>query len=94
MKISQLAGLSLVSLFLCSALTSFQTRHANELILPTRLADTLKLPPGVDPNDESWKGIDLSPKEPVKALSAAEEAKAKAAELWARWPGVAKRAAA
>jgi indolepyruvate ferredoxin oxidoreductase len=30
---------------------------------------------------------------PVKA-KAAEEAKAKAAELWARWPGVAQRAAA
>ncbi len=75
MKISQVAGLSLASLFLCSALTSFQARQTNELSIPSRLADTLKLPPGVDPNDESWKGIDLSPKEPVKALSAAEEAK-------------------
>jgi hypothetical protein len=75
MKISQVAGLSIASLFLCSALSSFQARQTNELTIPARIADTLKLPPGVDPNDEAWKGIDLSPKDPVKALSAADEAK-------------------
>jgi mono/diheme cytochrome c family protein/glucose/arabinose dehydrogenase len=37
--------------------------------------DSLKLPAGVDPNDENWKGIDLSPKDPVKPLSVEEEAK-------------------
>ena len=37
--------------------------------------DSLRLPAGVDPNDENWKGIDLSPKDPVKPLSVEEEAK-------------------
>ncbi len=45
---------------------------------PSSLLDTLpivKLPPGVDPNDENWKGIDLAPKEPVLPRSPEEEAK-------------------
>ena len=33
------------------------------------------LPEGIDPNDEVWKGIDISPKNPVKSLSPEEEAK-------------------
>ena len=40
--------------------------------------DTLiqvKLPEGIDLNDEVWKGIDISPKNPVKSLSPEEEAK-------------------
>lgn len=42
------------------------------------LGDTLpkvKLPEGADPEDPDWKGIDLAPKEPVKPLTPAEEAK-------------------
>jgi hypothetical protein len=35
----------------------------------------MTLPEGIDPNDEVWKGIDLSPKNPVKSLSPEEEAK-------------------
>jgi len=30
----------------------------------------VKLPDGVDPNDENWKGIDLTPKQPVQPLTA------------------------
>ena len=37
--------------------------------------DSLKLPAGVDPNDENWKGIDLAPKDPVQPLTVEEEAK-------------------
>ena len=37
--------------------------------------DSLKLPAGVDPNDENWKGIDLAPKDPIQPLTVAEEAK-------------------
>lgn len=40
--------------------------------------DTLpkvQLPPGANPEDPDWKGIDLEPKEPVKALSVSEEQK-------------------
>ncbi|GAB4055965.1 DUF7133 domain-containing protein [Spirosoma litoris] len=42
------------------------------------VGDTLpkvSLPEGADPNDPDWKGIDLSPKEPVQPLTPAEEAK-------------------
>lgn len=35
----------------------------------------VKLPDGVDPNDENWKGIDLTPKQPVQPLTADEETK-------------------
>jgi mono/diheme cytochrome c family protein len=40
------------------------------------LTDSLpkvKLPEGVDPNSEDWKGIDLDPKAPVQPLSVADE---------------------
>ena len=44
--------------------------------LPNALAqDSLRIPAGVDPNDENWKGIDLTPKDPIKPLSIEEEAK-------------------
>ncbi|MFD3274684.1 DUF7133 domain-containing protein [Aquirufa echingensis] len=41
----------------------------------TRTLDTLRIPAGVDPNDENWKGIDLSPKDPIQPFSVEEEAK-------------------
>ena len=35
----------------------------------------IKLPDGVDPNSDDWKGIDLNVKDPVKPLSPQEQAK-------------------
>ena len=37
--------------------------------------DTIRIPEGVDPNDENWKGIDLAPKAPIQPLTVEEEAK-------------------
>ena len=42
---------------------------------PADTLPVLKIPDGVDPNDENWKGIDLEPKAPLKPLSPADEAK-------------------
>lgn len=46
-------------------------------LLQRSQADTLpvpKLPPGANPDDPDWKGIDLAPKQPIQPLSPADEA--------------------
>jgi mono/diheme cytochrome c family protein len=65
--------------FLALLLTSFMfTKNEVENIKKSQITrpDSLpkiKLPDGVDPNSEDWKGIDLDPKAPVQPLSVAEE---------------------
>lgn len=66
----KLATWCLLGTLSMSLLTSFHVDHKS-----INSTDSLRLPAGVDPNDENWKGIDLSPKDPVKPLSVEEEAK-------------------
>lgn len=70
---------TLLALVLCSFIIS-DPQKKKYLIqkLPFISLDSLpklKLPNGVDPNDENWKGIDLTPKQPVQPLTADEETK-------------------
>lgn len=64
---------------LCAfSVTDPNGRHSSVQTTYWAPADTLpvlKIPDGVDPNDENWKGIDLEPKAPIKPLSPADEAK-------------------
>jgi hypothetical protein len=66
----KLALLSLAGMLTLSVLASF---HSTSLRISG--LDTLKIPDGVDPNDENWKGIDLLPKDPVQPLTIAEQQK-------------------
>ena len=54
-----------------SVLASFHSSTST----PSTSLDTLKIPDGVDPNDENWKGIDLAPKAPVQPLTIDEQLK-------------------
>ncbi|TBH76274.1 c-type cytochrome [Aquirufa nivalisilvae] len=73
-KYQQIFRLGFFGLITTLLFTSFNSQL--RMNLPTRfMGDTLKLPEGVDPNDENWKGIDLAPKSPIQPLSVAEEAK-------------------
>jgi len=66
----KLAALSLAGMLTLALLASFHSSSTR-----TTLVDTLKIPDGVDPNDENWKGIDLTPKAPVQPLTIDEQLK-------------------
>ncbi len=70
-------GLTIVlfALFLSSFIFTKNevTQIKNLQITVTDSLPKVKLPEGVDPNSEDWKGIDLEPKQPVLPLSVAEE---------------------
>ena len=66
----KLAVLSLAGMLTLSVLASFHSTSSR-----TTSLDTLKIPDGVDPNDENWKGIDLAPKTPVQPLTIDEQLK-------------------
>ena len=66
----KLAALSLAGMLTLALLASFHSTSTR-----TTLVDTLKIPDGVDPNDENWKGIDLAPKAPVQPLTIDEQLK-------------------
>ena len=70
---------TLLIIVFCSFIISKpQKRKALVNQLSIMLTDSLpkvKLPEGVDPNDENWKGIDLAPKQPVQPLTVDEESK-------------------
>ena len=67
----KLAVLSLAGMLTLSVLASFHSSTST----PSTSLDTLKIPDGVDPNDENWKGIDLAPKAPVQPLTIDEQLK-------------------
>ena len=72
-----LLGLAAFGL-LASVSEKISTNRLINEIIATQLADTtrkIKLPDGVDPNSDDWKGADLSEKDPVKPLSPQEQAK-------------------
>jgi mono/diheme cytochrome c family protein len=66
-------------LFLSVALSSFIIAETSKSIDNDEIVvDTLpkvKIPEGIDPNSDDWKGIDLEPKQPVTPLSVAEQQK-------------------
>ena len=70
---------TLLIIVFCSFIISKpQKRKALVNQLSIMLTDSLpkvKLPEGVDPNDENWKGIDLATKQPVQPLTVDEESK-------------------
>jgi hypothetical protein len=66
----KLAALSLAGILTLALLASFHSTSTR-----TSFVDTLKIPDGVDPNDENWKGIDLAPKDPVQPLTIDEQLK-------------------
>lgn len=66
----KLALLSLAGMLTLAVLASFHSTSLRSTSL-----DTLKIPDGVDPNDENWKGIDLAPKAPVQPLTIDEQLK-------------------
>ena len=81
---SSLKGFSLKTAFLATVfaifLSSFVISKSSISIKETSEVKTdtipkVKIPEGVDPNSDDWKGIDLEPKPPVLPLSVAEEQK-------------------
>ncbi|MEA5257894.1 c-type cytochrome [Arcicella aquatica] len=70
--------LGLLALALCSFIIAKpqQARYLAHLypLFPVDSLPKVKIPDGVDPNDENWKGIDLEPKQPVQPLSPTDEA--------------------
>ncbi|MFM1780326.1 MAG: hypothetical protein RJB49_620, partial [Bacteroidota bacterium] len=66
----KLAALSLAGILTLALLASFHSTSTR-----ITFVDTLKIPDGVDPNDENWKGIDLAPKDPVQPLTIDEQLK-------------------
>ncbi|MES2520667.1 MAG: c-type cytochrome [Bacteroidota bacterium] len=73
--------ISLIVVFFAFILSSFIISKPNQYlhlaqIISSFQTDSLpkvKIPDGVDPNDENWKGIDLEPKQPVMPLRVEEE---------------------
>ena len=66
----KLVLLSVAGMFALAVLASFHSTSSR-----SSLADTLRIPAGVDPNDENWKGVDLAPKAPVQPLTIDEQLK-------------------
>lgn len=77
-KLLLLFSISIPCLLLLLSFGGKNTGSLISQIIQKQLADTtikLKLPDGINPEDEDWKGIDTQAKDPVKPLTPEEQAK-------------------